>query len=165
MKNSTRKFKSETVSTAIDSDVASDASVSHEPRDMLSEILRDGAQKMLQAAIHLEVDDYLLERSSLVDKHGHRLVVRNGSLPERELLTGLGPIPVQQPRVRDKRGAEEREVFSSSILPKYLRKTRSIEELVPGYTSKASARMIFRRLCSRCSARMRRDFQPPRSRD
>lgn len=131
MKNSTRKFKSETVSTAIDSDVASDASVSHEPRDMLSEILRDGAQKMLQAAIHLEVDDYLLERSSLVDKHGHRLVVRNGSLPERELLTGLGPIPVQQPRVRDKRGAEEREVFSSSILPKYLRKTRSIEELVP----------------------------------
>jgi putative transposase len=131
MKNSTRKSRIETVSTAIDSDVASDAGVSHEARDMLSEILRDGAQKMLQAAIHREVADYLQERSSLVDEYGRRLVVRNGSLPERELMTGLGPIPVHQPRVRDKRASEEREIFSSSILPKYLRKTKSIEGLVP----------------------------------
>jgi putative transposase len=106
MKNSTRKSRIETVSTAIDSDVASDAGVSHEARDMLSEILRDGAQKMLQAAIHREVADYLQERSSLVDEYGRRLVVRNGSLPERELMTGLGPIPVHQPRVRDKRASE-----------------------------------------------------------
>jgi len=131
MKNSTRKSKLETVSTANDSNVASEPGVSHGARDMLSEILRDGAQKMLQAAIHREVEDYLLERSSLVDEYGRRLVVRNGSLPERELMTGLGPIPVHQPRVRDKRRSEEREVFSSSILPKYLRKTKSIEELVP----------------------------------
>ena len=67
MKNSTRKTNSETVSTAIHSDVASDAGASHEARDVLSEILRDGAQKMLQAAIHREVEDYLHERSSLVD--------------------------------------------------------------------------------------------------
>ena len=63
MKNSNRKSKTETVTVAIDSqiaDLARDASVSHEPRDMLSEILRDGAQKMLQAAIHREVDDDLL---------------------------------------------------------------------------------------------------------
>lgn len=131
MKNSTRKTNSETVSTTINSDVASDGSVSHEARDILSEILRNGAQKMLQAAIHREVEDYLQERSNLVDEQGRRLVVRNGSLPERELMTGLGSIPVQQPRVRDKRASEEREVFNSSILPKYLRKTKSIEELIP----------------------------------
>lgn len=58
---------------------------------------------MLQGAIHREVEDYLRDRSSLVDEHGRRLVARNGSPPERKLMSGLGPIPVHQPRVRDKR--------------------------------------------------------------
>ena len=100
-------------------------------RDVLSQILKDGAQKMLQAAIHQEVEEYLQARSGLVDQSGRKLVVRNGFLPEREVVTGLGPVSVRQPRVRDKRPVNEREVFESSILPKYLRKTKSMEELVP----------------------------------
>ena len=71
--------------------------------DVLSDILRAGAQKMLKAAVEQEVSDYINERTDIVDENGHRLVVRNGSLPEREILTGVGPIAVSQPRVRDKR--------------------------------------------------------------
>lgn len=100
-------------------------------RDVLTDVLREGAQKLLADAIQLEVEEYLQQRSHLLDEKGHRLVVRNGSLPEREILTGLGPIAVQQPRVRDNRPFPEREEFTSSLLPKYLRKTKSIEEMIP----------------------------------
>ena len=71
--------------------------------DVLTDILRSGAQKMLKAAVQQEVSDYINERTDIIDENGHRLVVRNGSLPEREILTGVGPIAVSQPRVRDKR--------------------------------------------------------------
>ena len=99
--------------------------------DVLTDILRAGAQKMLKAAIDQEVSDYINERTDIVDENGHRLVVRNGSLPEREILTGVGPIAVSQPRVRDKRSPANRELLTAGILPKYLRKTKSIEELIP----------------------------------
>lgn len=82
---------------------------------------------MLMAAIDREVSDYINDRIDLVDENGRRLVVRNGSLPERDILTGIGPIAVTQPRVRDKRSPVDREVFTSSVLPRYLRKTKSIE--------------------------------------
>ena len=100
-------------------------------RDAFSEILRAGAQKMLRAAIEKEVADYINDRTDITDENGRRLVVRNGSLPEREILTGVGPVAVSQPRVRDKRSGSEREEFTPGILPKYLRKTKSIEELIP----------------------------------
>jgi putative transposase len=58
-------------------------------------------------------------------------VVRNGYLPERELQTPVGPLPVHQPRVRDRRPEGERETFSPKVLPPYLRKTRSLEDLIP----------------------------------
>ena len=58
-------------------------------------------------------------------------MVRNGHLPERTILTGIGPVEVCQPRVRDRRPQDEREEFSSKILPPYLRKTKSLEELIP----------------------------------
>lgn len=99
--------------------------------DLITHILRQGARKMLAAAIEAEVEEFLDSRQHLRDEHGRQLVIRNGYLPERELLTGLGPIPVRQPRVRDKRSSTEREEFSSRILPKYLRKTRAMEELIP----------------------------------
>ena len=79
---------------------------------------------MLTKAIEEEVVAYVESRGHVVDDAGHRLVVRNGHLPERKLQTPLEAIPVKQPRVRDKRPAEEREVFHSSILPPYLRKTK-----------------------------------------
>jgi putative transposase len=100
-------------------------------RDALTEILQAGAQKMLKAAIEQEVTEYINDRTDLLDEKGRRMVVRNGSLPEREILTGVGPVAVNQPRVRDKRSPDEREVFTPGILPKYLRKTKSIEKLIP----------------------------------
>jgi putative transposase len=100
-------------------------------RDVMTEILRAGAQKMLAQMIQQEVDDWLAERANLQDEQGRRQVVRNGFLPKRAIVTGVGPIEVQQPRVRDRRPADEAEPFTSKILPPYLRKTKSIEELIP----------------------------------
>jgi transposase-like protein len=86
---------------------------------------------MLAQMIQQEVNDWLAERTKLQDEQGHRQVVRNGFLPKREIVTGVGPIEVQQPRVRDRRPADQAEPFTSKILPPYLRKTKSIEELIP----------------------------------
>jgi putative transposase len=100
-------------------------------RDVMTEILRAGAQKMLAQMIQQEVDDWLADRANLQDEQGRRQVVRNGFLPKREIVTGVGAIEVQQPRVRDRRPADQVEPFTSKILPPYLRKTKSIEELIP----------------------------------
>ena len=62
------------------------------PRDMLTEILRAGAQKMLAAAIEQEVAEYVADRTGLLDEGGRRQVVRNGFLPEREIMTGVGKV-------------------------------------------------------------------------
>jgi len=86
---------------------------------------------MLTQMILLEVDDWLAERASLQDEQGRRQVVRNGFLPKRKITTGVGQVEVQQPRVRDRRPAGQAESFTSKILPPYLRKTKSIEELIP----------------------------------
>jgi transposase-like protein len=78
-----------------------------------------------------EVEDWLAEHEHLRDEQGRRQVVRNGFLPQRKITTGVGPIEVRQPRVRDRRPACQAEFFTSKILPPYLRKTKSIEELIP----------------------------------
>ena len=102
-----------------------------EAGDVLTDILRDGARRLLAQAIDAEVQDWINGHAHLVDENGRRLVVRNGHSPEREIVTGLGPVPVRQPRVRDKRPLGEREVFSSKLLPPYLRKTKTVEEFLP----------------------------------
>lgn len=86
---------------------------------------------MLAQAIEGEVAEWIEQHSHVRDEQGHRQVVRNGYLPERKVITGLGAIQVRQPRVADRRPEEQREPFSSKILPPYLRKTKSIEELIP----------------------------------
>jgi hypothetical protein len=106
-------------------------------RSFLDEILRIGAQEMLGIAVENEVAAYVDARGHLVDESGHRLVVRNGHLPERSIQTPMGEIPIKQPRVRDRRDADEREGFQSSILPPYLRKTKSLEDLLPWLYLKA----------------------------
>jgi putative transposase len=100
-------------------------------RDVLTEILRQGAHQMLSAAIEAEVADWIESHRQVQDERGLQQVVRNGYLPERSIITGLGPVKIRQPRVHDRREGEEREVFTSKILPPYLRKTKSIEELLP----------------------------------
>jgi len=102
-----------------------------EGRSPLDELIREGARRMLQAAIDAEVDDFLSEHSGRRDDQGRRLVVRNGSLPEREILTGAGKLPVRQPRVRDRSSRDDRVRFSPQVLPPYLKRTDSIEELIP----------------------------------
>ena len=100
-------------------------------RDVLTGILRSGAQRMLGQAVEHEVSMWVHAHAGVVDEDGHRLVVRNGHLPARTILTGIGPIEVRQPRVHDRRPEDKAEPFSSKILPPYLRKTKSIEELIP----------------------------------
>ena len=98
-------------------------------RASLDEVLREGARRMLQEAIEAEVADYLeRHRAACNPESGHRLVVRNGALPEREILSSLGPIRIKQPRVRDRRAGEK---FTSAILPRYLRRAPSLEALIP----------------------------------
>lgn len=107
--------------------------VSISSRDVLTEILRSGAQKLLAEAIENEVAEYIQAHCHHRDDDGRRLVVRNGHLPMRTIQTGLGPVEIEQPRVNDKRIYEngQRMRFSSQILPPYLRRTRSIDELIP----------------------------------
>jgi len=100
-------------------------------QDALTDILRQGAQKLLAEAIAAEVATWIDRRQHCLDDQGHRQVVRNGYLPQRTITTGVGAVAVKQPRVHDRRPEGEREKFSSAILPPYLRKTKSIEELIP----------------------------------
>jgi hypothetical protein len=70
---------------------------------VLTEILREGAQRMLAQAIDAEVAEWIDRHADLVDQEGRRQVVRNGHHPARTILTGVGPIAVEQPRVHDRR--------------------------------------------------------------
>lgn len=98
----------------------------------LDELVRHGAQQMLQSAIEMEVDDFLAVHAQRRDARGNRLVVRNGYQPAREILTGAGRLAVEQPRVRDNSSKKtERVHFRPSILPPYLRRSKSIDELIP----------------------------------
>lgn len=99
----------------------------------LEEIARAGARRALQQAIEDEVSEYVGAHADDRDESGHRLVVRNGKKPPRTILSGVGPIEVNQPRVNDRRFDENgvRFRFTSKILPPYLRKTKTIEDLVP----------------------------------
>ena len=100
-------------------------------KDVLTDILRQGAQQLLAQAIEAEVQEWLEQRTECRDERGRQQVVRNGYMKERTLLTGVGEVKVDQPRVRDRRPSCDREKFSSAILPPYLRKTKSVEELIP----------------------------------
>lgn len=100
-------------------------------QDVLTDLLRDGARRLLAQAIEAEVAAWIDDHAHLKDDQGRRQVVRNGHLPERAIRTGIGAVEVQQPRVRDRRPADQREAFTSAILPPYLRKTRSLEGLLP----------------------------------
>jgi len=113
-------------------------------QDVLTEVLRDGAQRLLGQAIEAEVAAWLESHRHIVNEDGHREVVGNGRMPTRTLITGVGPVEISQRRVHDRRivGENDRgepidaqgqvvERFSSKILPPYLRKTKSIEELIP----------------------------------
>ena len=101
--------------------------------DPISDILRQGARKLLTEALEAEIENFLALYADLKDAQGRQRVTRNGYLPQRQIQTGIGPVAVSVPRVRDRETDQqtERIRFSSSILPPYLRKTKSMEELIP----------------------------------
>ena len=114
-------------------DTVNEAMLAMGSRDVLTEILRTGARQMLIDMIEEEVANYLTRHGDARDEHGHRLVVRNGVRKGRTIQTGLGAVQIDLPRVDDRRLDEhgQRCRFRSSILPPYLRKTRTLEEFVP----------------------------------
>jgi len=97
--------------------------------DPLTEVLRRGAQRLLNQAIEAEVETLLACYAQELDAQGRQAVVRNGYLPEREVQTGIGAVPIKVPRVRDRSGCGIR--FHSQILPPYMRRSKSLEELLP----------------------------------
>ena len=102
--------------------------VEEESKTALEGILRDGARRLLREAIENEVREYIEQHGEIRDEEGKRLVVRNGRLPEREIITGIGRVRIEQPRVNDKRMGEK---YASRILPPYMRRLPSIDALIP----------------------------------
>jgi putative transposase len=102
--------------------------------DPLTEVLRNGARALLAQAVEAEVAEFLATHADLKTASGLGRVVRHGHLPEREVMTGIGPVGVRQPRVRDRGVAAEnaeRVRFTPAILPPYARRSRSLEGLIP----------------------------------
>ncbi|MGX4690173.1 IS256 family transposase [Streptomyces sp. JNUCC 63] len=101
---------------------------------LIDEIVREGARRMLAAALEAEVDQYIAELAAERDERGRRLVVRNGHHRPRTVTTAAGPVEVRAPRVNDRRVDEatgERQRFSSKILPPWCRKSPKISEVLP----------------------------------
>ena len=100
-------------------------------KDLLTEILQKGSQRLLAIAVEAEIEGCIDFYKDLKDDLGRQRIIRNGYNPEREIQTGIGQIKVKVPRSRDRQPDGEPIRFTSSILPPYLRRTRSIEELLP----------------------------------
>jgi transposase-like protein len=101
---------------------------------LLDQIVREGAQRMLAAALQAEVASYIAAHAGEVDEQGRRLVVRNGYAEPRQVLTSAGAVRVRAPRVNDKRIDEatgERQRFASAILPAWCRKSPKVTEVLP----------------------------------
>ena len=101
--------------------------------DPLTEVLRAGARQLLAQAVELEVEAFLAERADLKLPDGRARLVRHGHGPEREMQTGIGAVAVARPKIRDRGAAEggERVRFTSTILPRWARRTRSLDALLP----------------------------------
>ena len=102
--------------------------------DQLTEVLHNGARALLAQAVEAEVTEFLGKHVELKTANGHQRIVRHGHLPEREVMTGIGPVSVHQPRVRDRQAKADdpaRIRFTPSILPPYVRRSKSLEMLIP----------------------------------
>ena len=131
----------------------------------IERIAREGAKKLLQAALEAEVEEHLSRYEQITDAEGHRLVVRNGHAPRRLILTGVGPVAVRRPRIdeREVKGQQGHQGFASSILPRFLRRSPTLEGHWRHSTSKGSAPTISAPLWRRSWAKGRPGCLPPRS--
>jgi hypothetical protein len=99
--------------------------------DPLTDLIRTGARQLIVQAVEAELSALLAQFSNETTLEGHARIVRHGHLPEREVMAGVGPVAVKVPRIRDRGKQTEKVRFTSSIPPPYLRKTKSVEELLP----------------------------------
>ena len=97
--------------------------------DPLTELLREKAVELLEVAVNAECSEFLSRFAGRRDEAGRQGVVRNGYLLERAILTGIGPVLVKVPRVRDHSGQEIR--FESKLVPAYVRRAKSVDALLP----------------------------------
>jgi putative transposase len=102
--------------------------VASEVKQTLDELARDGARRMIAAALKAEADEYVERLRRERDEQGHALVVRNGKAQQRTLTTGAGPMKIQAPRVHDRRPGQR---YTSQILPPYMRRSPRLEEVLP----------------------------------
>jgi putative transposase len=100
-----------------------------EGQDLLSTMLREGAQRLIAEALQVEFDEFLSQFAEQRDERGRAAVVRNGMQPRRELLTGLGPVGVRVPKVRSR--TADSVVFRSALVPRYVRRAKSVEAALP----------------------------------
>ena len=145
--------------------------------DPLTDLLRQGARDLIAQAVEAELNTFLAAHADRTDAAGRRRLVRHGHLPEREVQTGIGAVPVKVPRVRDRAPDGGRLKFSSTILPPQLRRAKSIEELRPwlylkgeedqktmrGIVFPTQGRAISPRLWQRCWGRTHPDCRQPPS--
>ncbi len=102
------------------------------PGSVLEELAREGARQLLAQALEVEVSEFVEKHQNMIDVEGRRQVVRNGYMPARDLVTGIGPLRIRQPRLDDRVLKETGgERFSSEILPPYLRRVPSVDNLIP----------------------------------
>lgn len=100
-------------------------------KDLLTELIRQGARRILTEAVEAEVEEFITGFQYL-HREGKQRVVRNGYLPECDIQTGIGDIPVKMPRVRDRDSASDNPIkFTSSLIPRYLRRSQSMEDFLP----------------------------------
>jgi len=100
------------------------------PADALTELMRVGARQLISEAIELELESFLTECLEVLSD-GKRRIVRNGFLPERKIMTGIGHVDIKVPRVRDRGDAEEKVRFQSKLIPRYMRRTATMDEVLP----------------------------------
>ena len=100
---------------------------------VLEQVARDGARKMLQLAFKNEVEEFIAKHSNITNENGKKAVTKNGYMPQREIVTGMGPLEIKQPRVDDRNLKDHsgHDRFTSNILPRYLRRIPSVDNLIP----------------------------------
>ena len=120
--------------------------------DALTSLLRSGARELITKAVQTELAEFLSQYQDMTDSEGRPLVVRNGYLPQREIMTGIGPVDIKVPKTRDRGGQGIH--FRSELLPPYIKRTKSIETVLPWLYLKESQPVIFQKPWRRYWGRM-----------
>jgi putative transposase len=131
--------------------------------DPLTEILRSGARRLVQQAVEAEFAAFLAGHAALELPDGRQRVVRHGHNPVRAIQTGIGPVEVAKPKARDRGAteADERIRYASAILPKWARRTKSLDVLLPALYLRGVSTGDFQDVLTALLGRMRPIFRPP----